>query len=229
MLLDTPGVAMESVHEPPRPTLDPGPRNANHRLVQVPHRSGLPFYVLTFVLLATVVGSLIWYDLRATYHDTLAYWDSNLSDSADQQVGIVTLWLLERRTDTVAVAHNPLTARLLLREANRASFLGIRQDVEHVVKGMAHANGFLGGVVADAECRVATGGPSRPTKSTWPCLDISPPTNFWGCPLGDSGRRSPGRSSRIGSGDVRAAFGSRRAWRGWRNAGMAPISSCMRT
>ena len=90
---------MGQVHEPPRSTLAPSPRE-NDRSVPSPRRSRLPVYLLIFLLVVAVVVGFLWYDLRAAYHDTLTYWDSNLSNSADEQVSVETLWLLERRIES---------------------------------------------------------------------------------------------------------------------------------
>jgi PAS domain S-box-containing protein len=114
----------------------------------------VPVHVWIFILVASVVLGFLLYDLRAAYHDTLTYWDSNLSNSADEQTSIETLWLLERRTDTEAVAINSATLRMLSQEVGVRQRAGIQREVELAIERIAHINGFLGGAVADAECRI---------------------------------------------------------------------------
>ncbi len=153
---------MEPAHKPPRPTLATGSREANHRSARGPRRTRLPLYVLA-VLLLTAVVVLIWLDLRAAYRDTLAYWDSDLSNTADEQVSVETLWLIERRTDTEGIAHNASTVRLLLKGASSGNFTQMRQGVRQAVQRMARINGFVGGAVEDRGCQlvVETGLPAE--------------------------------------------------------------------
>jgi len=117
---------------------------------------GIPsvYTISLFSIVAVVVG-FIWYDLHGAYHDTLAYWDARLSSSAVERVSFATLWLNERRTDTVAIAENALSARLLSTASNRSELTETRQGVEQAIERMARINGFLGGAVADTECRIA--------------------------------------------------------------------------
>jgi PAS domain S-box-containing protein len=111
-------------------------------------------YVLIFLLVVAVVVGFLWYDLRAAYHDTLTYWDSSLSNAADEQANVETLWLLERRTDTEAIANNPATIRLLGGKVSSGNLGQTRQEVELEIDKMARINGFMGGAAADTECRI---------------------------------------------------------------------------
>ena len=153
---------MGQVNEPPQPTQAPSPRE-NGGPVPGPRRNRLPVYVLVFLLVVAVVVGFLWYDLRAAYHDTLTYWDSSLSNSADEQASVETLWLLERRTDTEAIANRPDTIRLLEGRARGGNLTATRQEVERGIEEMARINGFMGGAVADTECRIVaqTGAPAE--------------------------------------------------------------------
>ena len=153
---------MRQVHEPPQSTQAPSPRE-NDRPAPGAHGNRLPVYVLISLLVVAVVVGFLWYDLRAAYHDTLTYWDSNLSNSADEQANVETLWLLERRTDTEAIARDPATIRLLEGKARGGNLVGTRQEVESEIDKMARINGFMGGAAADTECRIVaqTGVPAE--------------------------------------------------------------------
>ena len=111
-------------------------------------------HVLIFLLVIAVVIGCLWYDVRAAYHDTLAYWDSNLSISADQQINVGNLWLIERRTDTEAIARNAATIRLLSSRDSSGKMADTRQEVERAIDKMARINGFVGGAVVDMGCRI---------------------------------------------------------------------------
>ncbi len=119
-------------------------------------------YALTFLILATVVVGFIWHDLRADYHDTLAYWNVQLSSSADERVRVSTLWLKERRTDIIAIAEYPSTVRLLSAGVGKSQVAEIRQQVEKEIAHMAAVNGFLGGAVGDRDCQIAAQTGLRP-------------------------------------------------------------------
>ena len=119
-----------------------------------PPRSRLPLQVSIFLLVVAIVAGFLWYDLRAAYHDALTYWDSNLSNSANEQISVGTLWLTERQTDTEAIARNQNTIRLLSTRASKGYGPDARQKVERAVDRMARINGFMGGAVADTECRI---------------------------------------------------------------------------
>ena len=110
-------------------------------------------YVLSFLILATVVVGFIWHDLGADYRDTLAYWNVQLSSSADERVRVSSLWLKERRTDTVAIAASRWTVSLLSARGSQTKEL--QQSVERETAHMAEVNGFVGGAVGDLDCRIA--------------------------------------------------------------------------
>ena len=82
----------------------------------------ISLYAVSFLILATVVVGFIWHDLRAEYRDTLAYWNVQLSSSADERVRVSALWLKERRTDTIAIAESPATIRCSLRGEAKAQW-----------------------------------------------------------------------------------------------------------
>jgi len=130
----------------------PGLRDASQTVASGSHPTRLPLYATTVLLLTIVVVGLIWLHLRATYRDTFAYWDSNLSNSDDEQVSVGNLWLIERRTDTEALAANPFVPRLLLTGTNSANITETRQRVVRDIQHLASVNGFIGGAVADADC-----------------------------------------------------------------------------
>ena len=111
-------------------------------------------YVIAFLILATLVAGFIWHDLRADYLNTLAYWNVQLSSSADDRVKVGTLWLKERQTDTMAIAENPSTIRLLSAGEDKRKVAGIRQQVEVAIAHIAAVNGFLGGAVGDRDCQI---------------------------------------------------------------------------
>jgi PAS domain S-box-containing protein len=119
-------------------------------------------YAVSLLILATVVMGFIWHDLRAEYRDTLAYWNVWLSSSADDEVRVGALWLNERRTDTIAVAESPRVIRLLSAGGSRSKVAQIRQEVERGITHIAAVNGFLGGAVADRDCRIAAQTGIRP-------------------------------------------------------------------
>ena len=144
---------MEQPHEPPQSTSTFGSRE-NNNLAAGPSQSHLPVYVLIFLLVVAVVIGFLWYDLRTAYRDTLNYWDSNLTNSADLQINVGNLWLAERRTDTEAIARSTATIRLLSFRESSANMADTRQEVERAVDKMARINGFVGGAVGDMECKI---------------------------------------------------------------------------
>lgn len=111
-------------------------------------------YAVSFLFLATAVVGVIWHDLRADYLNTLAYWNVQLSSSAEERVRVSALWLKERRTDTVAIAENPSTIHLLSAGGGKSQVEEIRQQVEREIAHIASVNGFLGGAVRDSDCRI---------------------------------------------------------------------------
>ncbi|HXJ91979.1 MAG TPA: PAS domain S-box protein [Terriglobia bacterium] len=108
----------------------------------------------TVLLLAMVVVGLIWLHLRATYQDTLDYWASNLSSSADEQINVGNLWLIERRTDTEGLAGRSEVVHLLLTKATGGNIAEIRQQALRYVQHLAAINGFRGGAIADTGCGI---------------------------------------------------------------------------
>jgi signal transduction histidine kinase len=132
-----------------------GPRSdREHRATLGSLKKIISLYAVSFLLLVTVVVGFIWHDLRAEYLDTLAYWNVQLSTSADDRVRISTLWLNERRTDTMVVAESDGTIRLLSAKGSRSQVAQIRQEVEREMAAIAAGNGFLGGAVGDGDCRI---------------------------------------------------------------------------
>jgi len=153
---------MGQVHEAPQPNLASSPRERDGP-VSGPRRTRLPVHIVIFLLVVGVVVGFLWYDSRAAYHDTLNYWDANLSNSADERVNIGTLWLIERRTDTEGIAHEGDTIRLLSTETDKHNLARTQREVERAIDKMARINGFMGGAAADAECRIVaqTGVPAE--------------------------------------------------------------------
>ena len=137
-------------------TLHPAPSTdkVQDRAVRLSRWSNLWLYLVSFLLLVTTVWGFVRHNLRQAYRDTLAYWDVRMSNSDVERVSYATLWLNERRTDTVVVARNPLTIALLTAAANRGDVLRPRRSVEHYVDRIVRDNGFLGGAVADTSCRI---------------------------------------------------------------------------
>jgi len=144
---------MGQAHDLPQSTQPPISRE-NDPPAALPDRSRVPVHVWIFILVVSVVLGFLWYNLRAAYQETLAYWDSNLSNSADEQTSIETLWLLERRTDTEGIASNSATIRMLSKRLSAGKLAATRREVELAIDKMARINGFLGGAVADTGCRL---------------------------------------------------------------------------
>ncbi|HXW12891.1 MAG TPA: PAS domain S-box protein [Terriglobia bacterium] len=119
-------------------------------------------YAVSFLIVTMLVVGFIWHDLRAEYRETLAYWHVQLSSSTDERVRVSALWLKERRTDTVAIAENPSTIRLLSVERSQSPVVEIRKEVEGEIAHMAAVNGFLGGAVGDRDCRIVAQSGLRP-------------------------------------------------------------------
>lgn len=112
-------------------------------------------FAVSFLFLAAVIVGFIWHDLSAAYVGTVAYWNVQLSSIADDRVRVIALWLKERRTDTIAVAENPWTIRLLTAGESRSAVAESRQGVEQEIAHIAAVNGFLGGAVGDRNCQVS--------------------------------------------------------------------------
>jgi PAS domain S-box-containing protein len=125
------------------------------RAAPSPFKKISSLYAISFLFLVTVVVGFIWHDLRADYRSTLAYWNVQLSSSADDRVRISALWLKERRTDTLSVATNHGVIRLLSAEGSGSIAAEMRQGVERKLAHIAAVNGFLGGAVGDRDCRIA--------------------------------------------------------------------------
>jgi len=60
----------------------------------------------------------------------------------------------ERRTDTVAMAHNDFVVTILLAQANPGNLTERQQRVQQDVVRVATTNGFVGGAVGDRDCRI---------------------------------------------------------------------------
>jgi PAS domain S-box-containing protein len=129
--------------------------DANDRTAVSSPKKIISIYAMSFLILATVIVGFIWHDLAADYRDTLAYWNVQLSSSADERVRVSSLWLKERRTDTFAISENPGTIRLLTVGGGRSKDAEMRQGVERHIARVAAINGFLGGAVGDGDCRIA--------------------------------------------------------------------------
>ena len=144
---------MGQTHELPQSTLPPNsPDNDHPARGPVPGR--VPVHLWIFILVVVVILGFLWYDLRVAHQETLAYWDSNLSNSADEQASVETLWLLERRTDTEGIASNTAAIRMLSKEVSGGKLVTTQREVELAIDRMSRINGFLGGAVADMDCRI---------------------------------------------------------------------------
>ena len=119
-------------------------------------------YAVSFLIVSTLVVGFIWHDLQAEYRETLAYWNVQLSSSADERVRVSALWLKERRTDTIAIAENPSTIRSLSAGGSKGPGAEILHQVEGEIAHMAAVNGFLGGAVGDRDCRIVAQSGLRP-------------------------------------------------------------------
>jgi PAS domain-containing protein len=155
MLADAPEVTMGPPRELPVASLATTPDDTHPRHTPGSRRSALPLYALSLLLLTTAVSGFIWYDLRWAYRDTLAYWDVRMSTSAIERVSFADLWLNERQTDVEGIAGSALAVRLLSVQANGTNLAKTQQEVEQLIERMARINRFLGGAVADTECRIA--------------------------------------------------------------------------
>jgi len=153
MLSELTAVHMGQTDELPQSTLPPSSPD-NDRPARGPGPGRVPVHLWIFMLVVLVVLGFLWYDLRAAYQDTLTYWDSNLSNSADEQTSVETLWLLERRTDTEAIASNSATIRMVNESVSGEKAEATQREVERAIDKMARINGFLGGAIADTECRI---------------------------------------------------------------------------
>ena len=145
---------MDPSREPTSPPEAPLPDDVHHAIVPVSRWTNLWLSFLSLFILATLVLGSIRHNLREVYRDNLSYWDSRMSNSAVERLSYATLWLKERRTDTMVVARNPVTVRVLAAAAHRSHVLEARPAAEHALERIARDNGFLGGAVADTECRI---------------------------------------------------------------------------
>ena len=98
---------MDPSREPTSPPQAPLPDDVHHAVVSVSRWTNLWFSVLSVFILATLVLGSIRHNLRGVYRDSLTYWKSRMSNSVVERVSYATLWLKERRTDTMAVARDP--------------------------------------------------------------------------------------------------------------------------
>lgn len=111
-------------------------------------------YTLGFLFPAALILGSIVYSLHEAYHETFAYWAVRISNSADERARFANLWLRERRTDTTALAHSRAATRLLSSDASDPGSTNRRLGMESTIDNMVHLNGFLAGVLADADCRI---------------------------------------------------------------------------
>jgi PAS domain S-box-containing protein len=133
-----------------------GPRNDTYkRATPGSLRTISSLYVVSFLILAAVVVGFIWHDLRAEYRDTLAYWNVELSSSAEARVRVVTLWWNDRRMDLGLVARNPLSERLLSASGSPGGATATQRDMERELEGIRQGYGYLAGAVLDSHCRIA--------------------------------------------------------------------------
>ncbi len=112
-------------------------------------------YAISFLLLALVVVGFIWHDLRAGYLDTLAYWNVQLSSSAEARVKSGALWLKERRTDIELIIRDPYTPRLLSSSGSVGKSTAAQEGVERELAAVRQTFGYLAGAVLDSHCRIA--------------------------------------------------------------------------
>jgi PAS domain S-box-containing protein len=134
----------------------------NRPALAFPKNIIISLYAIGFLILAALVVLFIWHELGTAYRDTLAYWNVQLSSSADEQAAVSALWLKERRTDTTAIAENPSTIRLLAAVGDKNKVAALRQQVEGEIAHMAAVNGFLGGAVGDGDCQITVQTGLRP-------------------------------------------------------------------
>src|SRR5215472_12665536 len=117
---------MDLSREPTSLPDTPLPDGVRHAVLPVSRWSSLWLPVLSLFILATLVLVFIRHNLREVYRDSLRYWDSRMSNSAVERVSYATLWLKERRTDTMVVARNSVTVRVLAAAAHRSHVLEAR-------------------------------------------------------------------------------------------------------
>jgi len=156
------GVHMEPSEKPMKAAWVGNGSDPDHRAARGSLRKIPPLYAMSFLILATVVVGFIWHDLRGGYLDTLAYWNVQLSGSANDLVRITALWLNERRTDTSALAGSSATIRLLTEGGSKSALAEVPQAVERRIAHLTSVNGFLGGAVADRDCRIVAQSGTRP-------------------------------------------------------------------
>lgn len=145
------------------------PESFRHRLRTLPW-----LYIASFMLLALLIGGFIWHDLGVAYDDTLAYWNVFLSQSGEDRVRIISLWLSERRTDAEVIAENPFTARLLAAGGGKGSVTEARNLMAEKLQGIEPGRGYLAGFIVDKACNILTrGGSSEVTVA-----DLQPTCNW---------------------------------------------------
>ena len=119
-------------------------------------------YIVSFLFLGLLIGGFIWHDLGVAYDSTLAFWNAVLSHSAKDRVGIISLWLSERRTDAEIVANDPHTACLLGAAGGTGSKAEAKKFMARKLQGIEPGRGYLSGFILDKACRiVAKGGPEE--------------------------------------------------------------------
>ncbi len=145
---------MDPTPESPLPALSITSLESTRQTRAIPGGIKWLFYALGLLVSAALILGSIVYSLHEAYHDTLAYWAVRISSSADERARFANLWLRERQTDTIALAHSRAATRLLSPDASDRGLGDRRLGMESTIDDMARLNGFLGGVLADADCRI---------------------------------------------------------------------------
>ena len=130
--------------------------SADHRAVKSGRdpRQSPQLLIVGFLLLATAVTGFVWHDLRTARNNIVAHWNVLLSNSAEEQVRVITLWLGERQADAEEVAENPLTLDMLSGAQSDEKTAQTRRNVVRDLDRITRSNRLLASAVVDVQCRV---------------------------------------------------------------------------
>jgi PAS domain S-box-containing protein len=144
--------------------LNPEWNQKQDRTFEHPRRKTPWLLVISFVFLAAAVAGFIWHDLTLSYKGSVNHWKVLLTNSANDNVGLADMWLREREMNAEYVAANPLTSGLLVDASHNRNDAGKRRTLEQDLKRTASANGFLGGLVLDLQCRIVANSDAQVAK-----------------------------------------------------------------
>jgi PAS domain S-box-containing protein len=155
---------METSENLDKMPLNPDGNQKQDRTFEHPSRKTPWLLLIPFVFLAAAVAGFVWHDLTLSYQDSVTHWKVLLTNSANDTVGLADMWLREREMNAEFVAANPLTSEMLVDAARDRTDAGKRQTLEQDLKRTTSANGFLGGLVLDLQCRIVANSDAQVTK-----------------------------------------------------------------